>query len=272
MEESGLVILIVTMSDKKCVPFASGPIFQVCRIQTTLIVIIWHSRGRKFIHSGACFVWTCHGSGAAKHGEGLVILRLYREKKGGTSVWHQPCGLTHSVPLAQSSPELQILGLQLCEGAQPAWVSGVTLEKGIWCVPISSLFHRGNLWIWEERPGNNEGANRTKTAVMKSQESCHRLNPIPSCSNISLPQPLLQIMLSFKEAFFSPKQNTIFLRKAQIKWIKHHLLQQQREISIPSYFLLQQGKVGTSPQTDNSNSSHRHFLYHSFRGTILKIN
>lgn len=44
MEESGLVILIVTMSDKKCIPFASGQIFQVCRIQTVLIVI-WHSRG-----------------------------------------------------------------------------------------------------------------------------------------------------------------------------------------------------------------------------------
>lgn len=33
MEESGLVvILIVTMSDKKCVPFASRLIFQICKI------------------------------------------------------------------------------------------------------------------------------------------------------------------------------------------------------------------------------------------------
>lgn len=48
MEESGLVILIVTMSNKIYVPFASGPIFQVCRIQTMLIVI-WHSSGRKLM-------------------------------------------------------------------------------------------------------------------------------------------------------------------------------------------------------------------------------
>lgn len=184
------------------------PIFQVCRIQTLLSVVLWHSRGRKF----RCLLclnlpWLWH----SKMQEGLDILGLYREKKGVTRVWNQPCDLASGTELPWA-PNIVIP--QLWQGAQPVWVRGVTLEKVIWCVPISSLLPWGNLWIWEEWPGNSAGVKKNKTAVIKNQESCHGPNPIPGYSNISLPHPLLQIMLSIKEAFFSPKQNTIFLKKA----------------------------------------------------------
>lgn len=98
-----------------------------------------------------------------------------------------------------------------------AWASGFGLEMVIWCMPISSLFCKGKLQSQEDSPGNTAGqitqSKKTKTAIIKNQENCHRLNPILSYSNIPLPHPSLQIMLSIKEAFFSPKQNTIFLRK-----------------------------------------------------------
>lgn len=124
-----------------------------CRIQTELVSFDIQGQKTHALRSLLClslpWLW---------HSKTWGILRLYREKKGETNqsvkptLWSGPLTASHTVP-----SDLNTGAPHLYHRAQPTWVSGVTLEMVIGWVPISSLFHRGNLWSWEECPGNSAG-------------------------------------------------------------------------------------------------------------------